>query len=226
MPGTPPLGPAAHPRVLVLTHPACRAILLLVLAVAFAAATALAASPARAQAPAACPAAGQALGAVAAAAVEAALLCLVNGERAARGLPPVGRTAALELSAQRHAADMVSRRYFAHVSPSGGTLDKRAGRAGYITAPCWALGENLARAPLDAASADAVVEAWMASPKHRSVILDGDFRDGGIGVVTRPPTGDGSGATFVLEVGAMVPCTGATAGGSIRAAPRAPVRPS
>jgi uncharacterized protein YkwD len=216
MPGTPPLGPAAHPRVLVLTHPACRAILLLVLAVAFAAATALAASPARAQA----------LGAVAAAAVEAALLCLVNGERAARGLPPVGRTAALELSAQRHAADMVSRRYFAHVSPSGGTLDKRAGRAGYITAPCWALGENLARAPLDAASADAVVEAWMASPKHRSVILDGDFRDGGIGVVTRPPTGDGSGATFVLEVGAMVPCTGATAGGSIRAAPRAPVRPS
>jgi uncharacterized protein YkwD len=225
MPGMPPLGPAALPRVLVPTHAARRATLLLVLAVVVAAATALAAVPARAQAPAACPSAGQPLGAAPPAAIEAAILCLVNGERAARGLPPVARAAALELSAQRHATDMVARRYFAHVSPTGGTVDMRAGRAGYLTAPCWAVGEDLARAPLSASRADAVVEAWMASPTHRAVILDGDFRDAGIGLVMRPPTGDGSGATFVLEMGAMVPCAGASAGGSVRAAPRARVRP-
>jgi uncharacterized protein YkwD len=227
MPGTPPLGPAALPCVPFPTRRARRAVLLLALAAACAAATALpGASPARAQASAACPAAGQPVGAAPSEAVEAAIICRVNGERAARGLPPVARAAALERAARRHATDMVARRYFAHVSPSGGTLDVRAGRAGYLTAPCWALGEDLARAPLDAASADAVVEAWMTSPKHRSVILDSDFRDAGIGVVTRPPTGGGSGATFVLEMGALVPCSGAGAGGTVRAAPRARARQS
>jgi uncharacterized protein YkwD len=227
MPGTPPLGPAALRCVAVPTRRARRAISLLVLAAAFAVATALAgASPARAQASAACPAAGQPVGAAPSAAVEAAIVCLVNGERAARGLPPVARTAALERAAQRHASDMVARRYFAHVSPSGGTLDTRAGRAGYLTAPCWALGEDLARAPLDAASADAVVEAWMASPTHRAVILDSDFRDAGVGLLTHPPTGNGSGATFVLEMGALVPCSPGSAGGSVRAAPRARGRQS
>lgn len=220
MPGTPPLGPAALPRALFETLPARRAILLLVLAVAFAAATALAATPARAQA-AACPAADQPLGTVPRAAVEAAVLCRVNAERAAAGLAPVERAGALEIAAQRHASDMVARRYFAHVSPTGGTVDKRARRAGYLTQSCWALGEDLGWAPLDVSSAGAVVEAWMASPKHRSVILDGEFREAGIGIVPRTPSGDGPGATFVLEMGAMMPCSATGASGTVRAAPRA-----
>jgi uncharacterized protein YkwD len=201
MPGTPPLGPAALPRALIL--------LVLVLAAV------LAVAPARAAA-AACPGAAQPLGATSAAAVEGAVLCLVNDERTARRLAPVRRDGALEAVAQRHAADMVARGYFAHISPSGGTVDKRARRAGYLTAPCWALGEDLARAPAAMASAEAVVAAWMASPGHRSVILDPDFGEGGIGLVPRAPDGDG--ATFVLELGAMVPCAGA--------APRARVRTS
>jgi uncharacterized protein YkwD len=208
MPGTPPLGPAALPRAL---------LLILVVAVA-----AFAVAPARAQVAAACAAAGQPLGATTAAAVEAAIVCRVNGERAERGLAPVARHGALELSAGRHAADMVARRYFAHVSPSGGNVEKRARRAGYLTAPCWALGEDLGWAPPDAASADAVVDAWMDSPTHRAVILDGDFREARIGLVTRAPTGDGRGATFVLELGAMIPCRpGGAAGGAVRARARA-----
>jgi uncharacterized protein YkwD len=204
MPGTPPLGPAALPR----------ALILLVLTLAAVAAV-LAVAPAGAAA-AACPGAAQPLGAASAAAVEGAVLCLVNDERAARGLAPVRRDDALEAVAQRHAVDMVARGYFAHVSPSGGTVDKRARRAGYLTAACWALGEDLARAPAALASAHAVVGAWMASPGHRSVILDPDFGEGGIGLVPRVPDGDG--ATFVLELGAMVPCAGG--------APRARVRAS
>jgi uncharacterized protein YkwD len=206
MPGTPPLGPAALPRALIL-------LLLVLVAVA----ATLAVGPARAAA-AACPGAAQPLGAASAAATEGAVLCLVNDERAARGLAAVRRDGALEAVAQRHAADMVARGYFAHVSPSGGTVDKRARRAGYLTAPCWALGEDLARAPAAVASGEAVVAAWMASPGHRSVILDSDFSEGGIGLVPRAPGGDGDGATFVLELGAMVPCAGA--------APRARVRAS
>jgi uncharacterized protein YkwD len=191
MPGTPPLGPAALPRVRSATRPARRVVLLSILLLA------LAALPARAHA-AACPAA-----------VEAAVLCLVNAERAERGLAAVEPTVALASVAERHAADMVARRYFAHVSPSGGTVETRARRGGYLTAPCYALGEDLGWAPPDVATAAAVVAAWMASPGHRSVILDRDFREGGVGVVGGAPGGDGPGATFVLEMGAMVRCRGA-----------------
>jgi uncharacterized protein YkwD len=203
MPGTPPLGPAALPRALIL-------ILLVAAAAAFAVA------PARAAA-AACAGAGQPLGAASAAAVGEAVLCLVNDERAARGLAPVRHDGALEAVAQRHAADMVARGYFAHLSPSGGTVEKRARRAGYLTGPCWALGEDLARAPAAVASADAVVAAWMASPGHRSVILDPDFSEGGVGLVSRAADSDSDGATFVLELGAMVPCAGAAPRARIRA---------
>lgn len=220
MPGTPPLGPAALPRALFETLPARRAILLLVLAVAFAAATALAAAPAGAQA-GACAAADQPLGAAPRSVVEAAVLCRVNAERAAAGLAPVGPAAALEVAAQRHASDMVARRYFAHVSPSGGTVDKRARRAGYLTQSCWVLGEDLGWAPQQASSARAVVDAWMASPKHRAVILDGEFREAGIGLVARTPSGDAPGATFVLEMGSMLRCGANGASGTVRAAPRA-----
>jgi uncharacterized protein YkwD len=225
MPGTPPLGPATLSRVLVRTLSARRVVLLTVLAVAVAAATAFAVPAARAQAPA-CPAAAQPLGAAPPAAVDAAVLCLVNAERAAARLVPLQRAGALAAAAQRHAADMVARRYFAHVSPSGGTVDKRARRAAYLTAPCWALGEDLGWAPPQVATAEAVVRAWMESPKHRAVILDPEFRDIGIGIVTRAPTGDGSGATFVLELGAMVPCRASGAGGTVRATPRARIRVS
>jgi len=182
--------------------------------------TALAAPPAGAQA-AGCPSAAQPVGTAPAAAVEAAVACLVNGERAARGLAAVDPAGALEAAARRHATDMVARRYFAHVSPTGGTVDKRARRAGYLTAPCWVVGEDLGWAPPDAATAQAVVEAWMDSPSHRAVILDGSFRDIGIALVDRAPVGDGAGATFVLELGAMTSCERSGA-----ASPRARVRVS
>jgi uncharacterized protein YkwD len=195
----------------------------LLLAVAFAAVVALVASPARAQAPAACGSAAQTLDAAPPAAVEAAISCLVNAERSARGLVPVARAEALETSAQRHAVDMVARRYFAHVSPSGGTVDKRARRAGYLTGACWALGEDLGWAPPSVASAQDLVVAWMESPTHRAVILDPSFREIGIGLVNRAPTGDGTGATFVLELGAMTACDRP---GATRAESRARIRVS
>jgi uncharacterized protein YkwD len=219
MPGTPPLGPAALSCVRLRTHPAARRAAALVLGLLVA--LALVAAPARAADQAAgCAAAAVPLGAVAAAAVEAAVACLVGAERAARGLPPVRPAPALDLVARRHAADMVVRGYFAHVSPTGGTVERRARRAGYLDdAPCWALGEDLGVAPPPVATAQAVVAAWMASPSHRSVVLDPDFREVGVAVAGRAPVGDGTGATFVLELGATMPC-----GRSERAAPRARVR--
>jgi uncharacterized protein YkwD len=223
MPGTPPLGPAALSRVHDRTPPARRSLTTLVLTVAFAAVAAtIAVSPARAQAPAGCAGATQTMSEAPPAQVEAAVACLVNAERTARGLSGVERADALEVSAQRHATDMVARRYFAHVSPTNGTVDKRARRAGYLTESCWSLGEDLGWAPPSVSSARAVVDAWMASPTHRAVILDPTFRDIGIGLVSRAPTGDGTGATFVLELGTMLSCDRPDG----RAAPRARIRVS
>jgi uncharacterized protein YkwD len=221
MPGTPPLGPAAASRDLVQTPLARRVFTLLVLTVVIAAVTARAASPAGAQAPAACSAAAATLGSVPGPIVEEAIACLVNVERAAVSLAPVVRSDALEVAAQRHAYDMVTRRYFAHVSPTGGTVDKRARRAGYLSAPCWVLGEDLGWAPPSVASAQAVVSAWMESPTHRAVILDPEFGEMGIGLAGRAPTADGAGATFVLEFGAMQ-CAAGTPRSA--ATPRARVR--
>lgn len=219
MPGTPPLGPAALSDVRRRTSPAARrSAPSLVLAVVLVAAVLIAAAPARAQA--ACPSASLTAAEAPAGTVEAAITCLVNGERSARGLETVGRAGALDAVARRHASDMVARRYFAHVSPTNGTVEKRARRGGYLTAPCWALGEDLGWAPPAVASPQAVVEAWMESPGHRAVILDPDFRDLGLGIVDEAPTGDGAGATFVLEMGAMTPCA------RDRAAPRAKIRVS
>src|SRR3954451_1654119 len=225
MPGTPPLGPAAPPLLRVRTPPAPptagggtpaparrpASLVLAVVVIAVLAAPAHAADP-----PPACAGAAVPLGAAAPAAAGAAIACLVGAQRAAHGLPAVRPAAPLALAARRHAADMVARGYFAHVSPTGGTVARRVRRAGYLDAPCWALGEDLGWAPPALATAQAVVAAWMASPSHRSVVLDADFREIGVAVAGRAPVGDG--ATFVLELGATMRCA------ADRAGPRARVR--
>src|SRR6185312_3361359 len=109
MPGTPPLGPAALSHVRRRTSPRARRSALslsLVLAVALVAAILVVAAPARAQA--ACPSASLTTAEASSATVEAAITCLVNGERTARGLESVGRAGPLDLVARRHAADMVT----------------------------------------------------------------------------------------------------------------------
>ena len=214
MPGTPPLGPARHISAY-LKVPLSRSASLLCALALVVAVLAVAAGPARAQAAAPCPSASSTVGSAPPAAVREAVSCLVAQIRADRGLAPLSRSAALEAAAERHGADMVARRYFAHVSPTGGTLDKRARRAGYLTGPCWVLGEDLGSAPPSVASAQAVVDAWMDSPSHRAVILDRRFRELGIGIVGGAAPG-GAGATFVLELG-VVQCGAAPRAAGIRA---------
>src|SRR5258705_12873087 len=63
----------------------------------------------------------------------AALLCVIHAERAARGLPAVAESAQLARAAQNHAGDMVTRRFFAHVTPGGSTLGDRVRAPGYMS---------------------------------------------------------------------------------------------
>jgi uncharacterized protein YkwD len=99
---------------------------------------------------------------------------------------------------------MVSHRFFAHVSPAAGAITDRARRSGYITPrDDYVLGEDIAWGEGELSTPAAIVTAWMNSPEHRAVILDREFVDMGVGVITGVPVDTQlAGATFVLDVGA------------------------
>src|SRR5512135_1843441 len=61
-----------------------------------------------------------------------ATLCLVNHERAIRGLRRLRDERHLDAAAQAHAQDMARRRYFAHTAADGRTFVERILRAGYL----------------------------------------------------------------------------------------------
>jgi uncharacterized protein YkwD len=149
-----------------------------------------------------CAATSVAAGQAPAATVERAVRCLVNAQRAAHRLAPLRPSRELRIAAEAHGADMVTHRFFAHVSPFSGAITDRARRSGYVRNDDYALGEDIAWGEGDLSTPAAIVTAWMNSPGHRAVILDRDFRDAGVGIATGVPVDSQlPGATFVLDVG-------------------------
>jgi uncharacterized protein YkwD len=132
-----------------------------------------------------------------------AVRCLVNQQRVEHGLKPLRPSRELRLAAEAHGGDMVSHRFFAHVSPIGGAITDRARRSGYISGRSdYTLGEDIAWGEGELSSPQAIVTAWMNSPGHRAVILEPGFRDVGVGVTSGVPLESRlGGATFVLDVG-------------------------
>jgi uncharacterized protein YkwD len=128
-------------------------------------------------------------------------LCLINQERRVRGLAPLAGNARLGRAANRHAADMVRRGYFSHVSPEGASFFDRLRRAGYARGcASWAGGETLAWGTGSQSSPVSRVAAWMHSPPHRAILL-GRFREAGIAVLKGAPGTGRSGFTYVGEFG-------------------------
>ena len=111
------------------------------------------------------------------------ILAAVNAARRKAGAPLLKANADLDEAAQRHAADMLARNFFAHESPSGTTVRERARAAGYR----WrTIGENIAEGQL---SVGEVMDTWMRSPGHRSNILDKSFKELGVGLAMGPSGG-------------------------------------
>ncbi|WP_336706766.1 CAP domain-containing protein [Oerskovia sp. USHLN155] len=104
----------------------------------------------------------------------AAALTLVNAHRAAAGCPALRADEQLGRAATLHAQDMVAQGYFSHTSLDGRTFGDRVTAQGYARPG----GENIAAGQK---SAQAVVDAWMASEGHRANILDCDFTTMGLG---------------------------------------------
>jgi uncharacterized protein YkwD len=133
----------------------------------------------------------------------AAVVCEINAERARRGLRPLDRRPRLDKAGSRFAKDMVERRFFAHTSPEGRTLGDRLRAADYVDPrQRWIAGEALAWGWGGQATPAATVRAWIASPPHRRLLLDRDYRHIGIGVALGAPVAHPAGpdATYAAEL--------------------------
>ena len=128
-----------------------------------------------------------------------AVLHLQNIERRRHGLGSLGDTRALDRAARRHVRDMVSRRYFGHVSPTGSDPLQRALGAGYRGRHTISVGENLLSWSTRLTAGE-VVRKWMASPPHRQNILSGRWSDVGIAMMGHATSG-GRGLTVAVEFG-------------------------
>lgn len=137
---------------------------------------------------------------------QAAVLCLLNVERARRDLAPLRADGALARAARGHSADMVARRFFAHTTPSKVSFAERIRRTAYDRARRAKLGENLAWGMGEPALPAIVVSGWMESPPHRANILDPAFRAIGIGIARGVPVATASaaaadGVTYTTDFG-------------------------
>jgi uncharacterized protein YkwD len=133
-------------------------------------------------------------------AMSGAILCLLNSERASKGLPALRANGALRRAARAWANRMVAARFFAHEAGRS-TVQSRIKRTGYIRGR-WSLGENIAWGSGALATPQAIVNGWMHSPGHRANILHGAFKDIGIGIkLGAPGQGLSGGATYVTDFG-------------------------
>jgi uncharacterized protein YkwD len=131
-----------------------------------------------------------------------ATVCLINRARADHGLGALRAIGSLERAAGAHSRDMVLHGFFAHDSPSGSTPKERIDRAGYFNgASSWALGETIAWGSGGLATPAAIVRSWLRSAGHRAILLDGRYRDLGVGIAVGGP-GQAGGATFTGDFGA------------------------
>src|SRR5215213_10020726 len=120
---------------------------------------------------------------------EQLMLELVNRERAKTGAQPLAFNGNLNDSADSHSSWMISADVFDHTGLSGSTPHERMVKAGYSFAGSWASAENIAWASLRSpAGLQDEVELLhtnlMNSPGHKANILNGTYREIGIGFQT------------------------------------------
>jgi uncharacterized protein YkwD len=132
--------------------------------------------------------------------VAAATSCLVNAERSKVGLPGLRLNRPLNVASKRMARRMARQHFLGHFTPDGAGPFARVRAAGYSNPDV--VGENLGFGTGALATPAAMVVGWMQSPGHRRNILDGEFRDIGIGIAGGSlAAGGGRGTYYVTDFG-------------------------
>lgn len=121
-------------------------------------------------------------------AMAAEVVTRVNAERQAHGLAALRSSSRLDQVAQAHACDNAARTGYSHTGSDGSGLQQRLLRGGYhlrLAAENTGLGFD---------TPDRLVQFWMASPHHRSNILNPGLTEVGVGLA------DGSRPAWVLDM--------------------------
>jgi serralysin len=127
-------------------------------------------------------------------AFEQLMLELVNVARARTGAQPLAFNGTLNNSADSHSQWMIDADAFSHTGVNGSTPTQRMESAGYAFNGSWASAENIAwastRAPSGFQDEVRLLHTnLMNSPGHKANILNGNFREIGIGFKTGPYQG-------------------------------------
>ncbi|MDX1616905.1 MAG: CAP domain-containing protein [Candidatus Promineifilaceae bacterium] len=107
---------------------------------------------------------------------ELTVATLINQQRQAHGLPALHVVESLTQAARRHSRDMADHDFTSHTGSDGSNGGQRMLEAGYQWAAwgeiiAWGFGGN----------PEAVVDWWMNSAIHRSLILSDTYQDFGVG---------------------------------------------
>jgi uncharacterized protein YkwD len=132
-----------------------------------------------------------------------AVICKINKKRHRHGLKGVDSRRALRKAGGRHSKYMQRHNCFAHQCPGERDLVGRIHATSYLPCNCtWRVGETLAWAAKGRGTPSAIVRAWMHSPAHRHVLLDGQLKNVGIGLIWGSPSNPGArAATYTADFG-------------------------
>jgi len=122
------------------------------------------------------------------------VLALTNEVRQQYNLPIVQGDSLLDKAAQEKAQDMLENKYFDHFSPTGISPWYWIDKSGY---DYYYAGENLAMNFLDS---EEVINGWLNSPAHKENLLNKDYKDIGIAVLSGDFNNEGINRILVVQM--------------------------
>lgn len=128
------------------------------------------------------------------------MMCLVNQARKRKGLRKYRKHGKLSWSAKKKARDIIRCNSFSHTA-CGRSFDHWIKRSGYASKRGWTTGENIAWGSGRLGNVRSIFKAWMNSPGHRRAILDRQFTDANVGVVSGRMNGISGARAWVLHFG-------------------------
>lgn|SRR5512146_3104328 len=115
--------------------------------------------------------------------LERSVLIEMNALRRRNGLVPLRLSGGLTVAAGRHSREMASRGYFDHNSANGEVFSRRVARSYAIgRRRYWSVAENLLWSSTEL-NAAAVLDLWLKSREHRTIMLKPSWRDVGVGAI-------------------------------------------
>ncbi|MDQ3863276.1 MAG: CAP domain-containing protein [Actinomycetota bacterium] len=129
---------------------------------------------------------------------EKRILVLHNRTRANHSLKPLCVNPRLTRAARSHSREMIKKDYFSHDSYDGEGTGARLRRFGYD----WSVyGENIAGGSGTSGEPHPIFELWMNDAAHKANILDGRFRQVGVGAYTGNYKGTGGCTMYTVDFG-------------------------